>query len=137
VRQTTTSVSMCSCVTSTAAGDTTQTRDRRWTSNSGHDDGRRQATEVVYDLDVRTYEVLRAPTSTPHLVLLVLPEDESLWVQQTEDELVLRRCAYWISFRGCGHNESGHHPHSHPKGQRLLPEAVRALMAEQREEPPS
>jgi hypothetical protein len=34
------------------------------------------------------------------LVVLVMPEDEALWLTQTPEELTLRRCAYWISLKG-------------------------------------
>jgi hypothetical protein len=33
-------------------------------------------------------------------VVLVLPEDEDLWLSQSHEELILRRCAYWLSLRG-------------------------------------
>jgi hypothetical protein len=59
--------------------------------------------QVIHDLEVRAYDVLRPATAgvTPRvLVLLVLPEDESQWLTQTVDELILRRCAYWHSLRG-------------------------------------
>ncbi|HYT90311.1 MAG TPA: DUF4365 domain-containing protein [Gemmataceae bacterium] len=59
-------------------------------------------TEVVHDLEVRAYDVLRATTlGCPRLlVLLVLPEDESQWLSQSVEELILRRCAFWMSLRG-------------------------------------
>lgn len=58
--------------------------------------------QVYYDLDVRTHEYLRrtAPMCPRLLVLLVLPEDEALWVSQSPDELLMRHCAYWLSLRG-------------------------------------
>jgi hypothetical protein len=58
--------------------------------------------EIVHDLEVRAYDVLRAfLLGCPRiLVPLVLPEDESLWLSQSVDELILRRCAYWMSLRG-------------------------------------
>lgn len=61
-----------------------------------------RARGVVYDLDVRAYNLLRLETvyRPCYLVLLVLPEDESRWLTQSVDELVLRRCAYGISLRG-------------------------------------
>ncbi len=57
---------------------------------------------VAYDLEVRAYNILRQPNaSRPRiLVVLVLPEDENEWSSQTEDALILRRCAYWMSLRG-------------------------------------
>jgi Domain of unknown function (DUF4365) len=58
-------------------------------------------TEVHFDLDVRTYQSLRTDPRIPRiLVVLVLPEDERLWLHQTIDELVVRHCAYWHSLRG-------------------------------------
>jgi len=57
---------------------------------------------IRYDLDVRSYDVLRLPTTVnPRiLVVLLLPSDESRWCGQSEEELVLRHCAYWLSLRG-------------------------------------
>jgi len=59
-------------------------------------------TVVVHDLEVRAYDLLRQENvSRPRiLVVLVLPEDESQWLSQSEDALILRRCAYWVSLRG-------------------------------------
>jgi hypothetical protein len=59
-------------------------------------------TEVAYDLEVRAYQILReGNVPRPRfLVVLVLLDDESEWVDQTEDALILRRCAYWTSLRG-------------------------------------
>jgi hypothetical protein len=57
--------------------------------------------EVLYDLDVRTYNLLRQEANRARLlVLLVLPDDEALWLSQSVDELILRRCAFWMSLRG-------------------------------------
>lgn len=57
---------------------------------------------VRYDMEVKTYEYLRAVQAwSPRiLVLLMLPRDEREWCSQTEEQLVLRRCAYWHSLRG-------------------------------------
>ena len=53
-----------------------------------------------YDLNVCNYRQLRAPTQTPRvLVVLALPRDKERWLTITEDELVLRRCAYWLNLR--------------------------------------
>jgi hypothetical protein len=59
-------------------------------------------TLVAYDLDVRAYNILRQENlNRPRiLVLLVLPEEEGEWLGQTEEALILRRCAYWTSLRG-------------------------------------
>jgi hypothetical protein len=59
-------------------------------------------TEVMYDLDVDTYNNLRN-VDRPNLlflVLLAMPPDEALWLSQDLEQLCLRHCAYWISLRG-------------------------------------
>ena len=56
---------------------------------------------VVFELPFRTYENLRAETVVPRiLIVVVLPEDEELWLSVSEDALVLRKCGYWLSLRG-------------------------------------
>ena len=58
-------------------------------------------TQLKYDLDVRTYEYLRAIPPVPRiLVVLVLPDDETHWLSQSLDELVVWHCAYWLSLQG-------------------------------------
>jgi hypothetical protein len=58
--------------------------------------------EVLYDLEVKTYDELRSTNvGTPRiLVLLVQPEDESDWTDMDDEALRLRRCAYWMSLKG-------------------------------------
>jgi hypothetical protein len=62
---------------------------------------------VVYELSVTAHEDLRDPTAgTPRiLVVLVLPEDEENWTSQTEEALLLRQAAYWLSL--CGQPATG------------------------------
>ena len=57
---------------------------------------------VMYDLEVKNYDDLRdIDVGCPRiLVLLLLPEDEEDWTEQSESNLLLRRCAYWLSLRG-------------------------------------
>jgi hypothetical protein len=59
-------------------------------------------TEVRYDLDVQTYNDLRDENCRcPRLlVVFIMPAEEARWLSQTQEELVLRRCAYWLSLKG-------------------------------------
>ena len=61
-------------------------------------------THLRYDLRLKDYEHLRhpAPGCPRFLVVLVLPRDETDWVAQSEAELLVRRCAYWIGLKGRG-----------------------------------
>ncbi len=54
-----------------------------------------------YPLKLRNYDLLRAPTAVPRiLILLSLPRDETEWMTVTAQELVIRRCAYWVNLKG-------------------------------------
>lgn len=54
--------------------------------------------ELRYDLKLRNYELLREPTQTPRLLLILdLPQDQAHWVTISPDELVLRHRAYWVN----------------------------------------
>ena len=51
-----------------------------------------------YPLDVKNYNDLRADTLIPRiLVLLLMPADSNAWMTQSEEELCLSYCAYWLS----------------------------------------
>ena len=53
---------------------------------------------IVFKLPVKNYEDLRQETALPRiLVVLMLPPKQSDWLDVNEDQLVLRRCAYWKS----------------------------------------
>ena len=56
---------------------------------------------VVFDLNVRNYNVLAEAEGIPAvLVLFAMPSDPALWLDQSEDKLQLRHCAYWLSLEG-------------------------------------
>jgi Domain of unknown function (DUF4365) len=58
--------------------------------------------EVVYRLKRKNYDELRLTgVVVPRLLVVVrIPESEDEWLRHTEEELALRRCAYWTSLRG-------------------------------------
>ena len=59
------------------------------------------AESFSFDLPVHNYKLLRKPTQTPQLlVVLDLPRDEQQWLTITDDELVIRHRAYWLNLRG-------------------------------------
>jgi hypothetical protein len=54
-----------------------------------------------FPLRRRNYDLLRLPTQVPRLLIVLgLPREENDWLRITPGELVLRRCAYWVSLRG-------------------------------------
>ena len=63
----------------------------------------REATDGLFrfPLKQRNYDLLRIDTQTPRLlVVLALPTERGDWMTITEQELVLRRCAFWLSLAG-------------------------------------
>ncbi len=56
---------------------------------------------VVYDLNSHNYNLLVEAEGIPAvLVLLAMPTEAGLWLDQNEEELRLRHCAYWLSLEG-------------------------------------
>ena len=60
------------------------------------------AERIVYRLELKNYNDLRTiDLIVPRILVVVhVPQDESEWLHQSEKELVLRHCAYWMSLRG-------------------------------------
>ena len=49
-----------------------------------------------YNRLIRDLEIPRV------LILFTMPDDDAEWLAQSDDELCLRRCAYWVSLLGEG-----------------------------------
>ncbi|MDB9536577.1 DUF4365 domain-containing protein [Dolichospermum planctonicum CS-1226] len=60
------------------------------------------AETIRYPLKIKNYNELRKErTVAPRILVVVLiPENLPEWIKQSETELCLRRCAYWVSLRG-------------------------------------
>lgn len=90
---------------------------------------------IRYRLPIKNYNDLRIKTMIPRLlVVLDLPKDESQWMTVTDEELVLKRRAYWLSLQS-GFNEVGDQATvtvSIPDAQRLNVESLRHLMEQAR-----
>ena len=87
--------------------------------------------ELRYPLKVKNYEELRAGNFlVPRiLVVLVVPEKVPDWLTQSEEELVMRHCAYWTSLRGL--NSRGNLASvtvSVPRAQLFTPGALQEMM---------
>jgi Domain of unknown function (DUF4365) len=63
------------------------------------------------------------------LVVLLLPEDDRLWLEQTEDQMVSRSCAYWSTLFGqpATKNQTSVTVHV-PRDQTFTVAALRAVM---------
>lgn len=57
--------------------------------------------DVVYPLDVETYDALQRRAANPRiLVVATVPERPGDWLRQTNEEMVLHHCGYWVSLEG-------------------------------------
>ena len=60
-----------------------------------------RADGVHFPLDIDNYNELRAARLTPCiLVVLTVPPTLDQWLTQTEEQMILRHCAYWVSLLG-------------------------------------
>ena len=56
---------------------------------------------VHFPLSVKNYDDLRLEAINPRiLIVLVMPESIDEWISQSDEELCLRYCAYWVSLNG-------------------------------------
>ena len=87
-----------------------------------------------FRLKRRNYDLLRGQTQTPRLlVVLDLPCDQGEWLTITVDELVLRRCAYWLNLKGFGATKNRQSVTVRiPSGNLFDVDGLRALMKKSR-----
>jgi hypothetical protein len=56
---------------------------------------------LAFALPRKNYNDLREEALVPRiLVVLLLPEDDRLWLEQTADQMISRSCAYWMTLLG-------------------------------------
>lgn len=87
-----------------------------------------------YDLLVRNYDRLIRPVQVPrYLVVLALPADEVDWLTVSSDELIMRRCAYWVSLSGKPESDNQASVRVRiPEANRFDPDALRQLLERSR-----
>ena len=57
--------------------------------------------EIRYPLPIKNYDELRIDTINPRiLIVMLMPDDPDDWIDQTDDALCVRCCAYWTSILG-------------------------------------
>lgn len=54
-----------------------------------------------YPLEVKNYNKLQGPSydAARILVVVYVPDSVNSWLKQSEEELAVRHCAYWLSLR--------------------------------------
>ena len=89
--------------------------------NNGH---------LAFPLPIKNYDDLRGDTLVPRLlVVLQLPEDSNRWLEQTEEQMISRRCAFWLSLCGKPETTNTKTVTVHlPRKNTFTVEALRSLM---------
>lgn len=85
---------------------------------------------ISYSLPLKNYDDLRADTVVPRLlVLLLLPQDATDWLEHTPDSLIMRRCAYYLNLKRLPpSSNAGHQTVYVPAANVLSPDALQTLM---------
>jgi hypothetical protein len=84
---------------------------------------------VSWPLDMAHYDGLRAPAHAPHLlVVLLLGTDVDRSIEHTVEQLVLRRCAYWVKMTGMESRDGQSVRVRLPKSNVFSPAGLRAIM---------
>jgi len=89
------------------------------------------ADPISYTLDLETYDSLRDPrVCNPRILVVVeVPSDLNDWLTQSESELVMSHCAYWLSLKGAPASQNTTVQTVYlPRGNIFSPDALRAMM---------
>jgi hypothetical protein len=90
-----------------------------------------QAGAYSYSLTIPHYDKLRNPkVNSPRiLVVLYLPADAAEWVAHSEESLIARRCAYWVSLRNAPASDNAKYQSVYiPRTQVLSADGLTAMM---------
>jgi hypothetical protein len=56
---------------------------------------------IHFSLPINNYDDLRSNSMTPRLlVIFELPVNKEEWIHHTSEELIMRKCAYWVNLSG-------------------------------------
>lgn len=80
-------------------------------------------------LKIKNYDELRSMnTGAPQLLIVYyLPGNSEAWLEQSEECLIARRCAYWVSLRGAPEVEADSKTVYLPKTNVLSVESLKSL----------
>lgn len=57
--------------------------------------------DIIYKLKVKNYnDLVRGSNLEKYLALLIMPSDPETWVEQTSDQLTIKKCMYYVSLKG-------------------------------------
>ena len=60
-----------------------------------------QGNNIHYPLSIKNYNDLRIDVVNPRiLIVFLMPKETQDWINQTDNEICLRHCAYWMCLKG-------------------------------------
>ena len=82
--------------------------------------------KIHFPLSRKNYDELRLDAINPRiLIVLLMPDCIEQWLSQSNDELCLRRCAYWMSLKGEPESSNAYSvTHSYSAGEQVQPRAA-------------
>jgi len=87
---------------------------------------------INFPLPIKNYNDLRGDdVAIPrYLICLVLPDDNpEQWINQTPEQLLMLKCAYWVSLRDCMETDNtANVTVKIPLGNTFTPEALKSLI---------
>jgi hypothetical protein len=85
---------------------------------------------IKYPLNLKNYNDLKVNVLVPRILVVVLvPEKITDWLKQTESELCLRHCAYWVSLRGMPDTKNTTNVTIEiPRSNQFTPDALQAII---------
>lgn len=91
----------------------------------------KKADHLAYPLETKDHHRLCVEETVPLILVIVLvPETLSDWITHSEDELILRRCGYWLSLSGATPTGNKTRETVHlPRTNRFDPSGLTAIMA--------
>lgn len=83
-----------------------------------------------YPLPIKNYNELRDTSCSPlkFLVVMLLPADPEQWLAVSDQQLIARRCAYWLGLHGAGASTNATNQTVYiPEANVLTPDSLRQI----------
>jgi hypothetical protein len=87
--------------------------------------------KVLYDLDVKNYrDLIKTAIGTPRILIVYsMPKKSDEWITVSDEDTILRRCAWWCSLKGFDDTENDETKRIElPVSQRLTPSELQRLI---------
>ncbi|KPU42148.1 hypothetical protein OXPF_39270 [Oxobacter pfennigii] len=87
--------------------------------------------KLFYDLEVKNYkDLIKTKIGTPRILIIYsMPKQSEKWITVSDEDTVLKRCAWWCSLKGRDDTENEKKKRiEFPVSQKLTPDELRRLI---------